>query len=225
MNKKKITGILAVVLAASAIGFVPVLSQGNGNDEVEAEAKETKEAPKVENVEKEEKSESIKITKVSLKNEELAKFFAEQSDSFLEQSADPRLKETNYDEGFNYYLRAEEYTEDLREFIKKYDLELQEESEVLIDDFENLGKMRAVIGHLQFVRTSHLGRQGQAKEDIERFDKWEETDGDMKKAYEYMEQIIHDLDVALNHDGEGDTYGVTHTLNGNKASEIDNSFR
>ncbi|SFL62007.1 hypothetical protein SAMN04487943_102486 [Gracilibacillus orientalis] len=220
MNKKKITGILAVVLAASAIGFIPFLSQGNGNDEVEAEAKVTKEVPRVENVEKEEKTQLSKITKESLKTGEFAEFIAEQSESFSEQSNDPRLQETDYDEGFNYYLKTQEF----QESMMKYDFDLRD-SEDLKTDFENLGKMRAIIGHLQFVRTSHLGREGQAIEDTARYDQWEEADEEMKKAYEYSEQIIHDLDVALNHNGEGDTFDITHTLNGNKVSEIDSLFR
>ncbi|WP_185959588.1 hypothetical protein [Lentibacillus cibarius] len=36
---------------------------------------------------------------------------------------------------------------------------------------------------------------------------WKETPEEIRQAYEYIEQIIHDLDVAFNH-GEGKTYGV-----------------
>lgn len=35
-----------------------------------------------------------------------------------------------------------------------------------------------------------------------------------------MKQIMNDLDVAINHKGKGKIYGVTHLLNGDKASEV-----
>lgn len=32
---------------------------------------------------------------------------------------------------------------------------------------------------------------------------------------------MNDLDVAFNHSGEGETFGVTHLLNGDKVSEME----
>ncbi|MEK4406669.1 hypothetical protein MKZ26_20095 [Sporosarcina sp. FSL K6-6792] len=36
-----------------------------------------------------------------------------------------------------------------------------------------------------------------------------------------MKQIVNDIDVAVNHNGEGETFGVTHLLNGDKVSEME----
>jgi hypothetical protein len=35
-----------------------------------------------------------------------------------------------------------------------------------------------------------------------------------------MKRIVHDLDIALNHDGQGETYGVTYLLGGEKLEEL-----
>ncbi|MGY3190535.1 hypothetical protein [Lysinibacillus sp. TE18511] len=43
----------------------------------------------------------------------------------------------------------------------------------------------------------------------------------MLQAFEYMNQIVNDIDVAINHNGEGEMYGVTHLLNGGKVSEVE----
>ncbi len=41
-----------------------------------------------------------------------------------------------------------------------------------------------------------------------------------KQAFKYAKQLLHDLDIALNHDGKGKTYGVSYTLDGDKKHEI-----
>ncbi|SFE03190.1 hypothetical protein SAMN05216238_107132 [Lentibacillus persicus] len=160
--------------------------------------------------------------KESIKNvkEKLSKFFAEQSESFSELADYSKWKQTSYDEGFNYYLKVQEFYESWNDAS----INITGESESLQNDFRNIGHMKAIINHNQFSRTSHLGRQGQAKEDVERSDQWKETPEEMRQAYEYMKQIVHDLDVAFNHDGEGETYGVTYTLNGDKASKVESLF-
>lgn len=158
----------------------------------------------------------------SIKNvrERFSDFIAEQSESFSEQSDDPRLKQTNYDEGFNYYLKVQEFYESWNDA----NINIKGETKSLQNDFKNLWFMETIINHSQFSRTSHLGRQGQAKEDVERSDQWRETPEEMRQAYEYMKQIIHDLDVAFNHDGEGETYGVTYTLDGDKVGKVKKLF-
>lgn len=160
--------------------------------------------------------------KESIKNvkERLSKFFAEQSESFSKLTDYSRWKQTGYDEGFNYYLKVQEFYESWNDA----NINITGETESLQNDFRNIGHMKALINHKQFSRTSHLGRQGQAMEDVERSDQWRETPEEMRQAYEYMKQIIHDLDVAFNHDGEGQTYGVTYTLNGDKVSKVESLF-
>ncbi|MCM3636108.1 hypothetical protein M3152_00140 [Sporosarcina luteola] len=127
---------------------------------------------------------------------------------------DPRLIEANYDEGFEYYLKAQQVkdlypnTEDLSgtEFGIEYD---------------NLTMFANWILHEQFVRTAHLDSYGRAKEDTSLSDKWKPVHHNMRQSFEYLKQLANDLDVALNHDGQGETFGVTHLLKGDKVSEME----
>lgn len=40
-----------------------------------------------------------------------------------------------------------------------------------------------------------------------------------------MKQIVNDIDVAVNHNGEGELYGVTHLLNGEKVFEVEDLLK
>lgn len=127
---------------------------------------------------------------------------------------DPRIELSGNDEGFTYYLKSEAIF-DLRD-----EMEAWAEGKAMGEDISNLFMLNAMMGHLQFVRTSHLGGEGQAIEAVELVEQWEQTPDDMRKAHKYMKQMLHDLDIAVNHEGKGNTYGVTHTLNGDKVSEM-----
>ncbi|PIC66196.1 hypothetical protein CSV71_05540 [Sporosarcina sp. P21c] len=127
---------------------------------------------------------------------------------------DPRLKEANNDEGFEYYLKAQKV------------MELYPNTEVLSGtefgiEYENLFLLSSYIGHVQFVRTAHLDSYGQAKEDTSLSDQWKPTEDDMRQAFEYMRQLVNDLNIAFNHGGKGETFGVTHLLKGDKVSELE----
>jgi hypothetical protein len=36
----------------------------------------------------------------------------------------------------------------------------------------------------------------------------------------YMKRIVHDLDIALNHSGQGETFGVTYLMDGENLEEL-----
>ncbi len=127
---------------------------------------------------------------------------------------DPKLREANNDEGFEYYLKAQEV-------IWAFPIPLIVEDKEIEKEHSNLFLLSSYIEHNQFVRTAHLDPNGQAKEDTSLSDQWKPTDDDMRQAFEYMKQIVYDLDVALNHGGEGETFGVTHLLSGDKVSEME----
>lgn len=46
----------------------------------------------------------------------------------------------------------------------------------------------------------------------------------MHKAFEYMKQLLHDLDIAVNHGGKGETLGVTNLLNGENVLEMQRTW-
>ena len=127
---------------------------------------------------------------------------------------DPRLKDANNDEGFEYYLKAQEV---IREFPNQLI-----EIDAIDKDHSNLFLLSSYISHLQFLRTAHLGPNGEAKESTELADQWEPTNEKMYQAFEYMKQIVNDIDIAINHNGEGEIYGVTYLLNSENVSQIEN---
>ena len=126
---------------------------------------------------------------------------------------DPKLKEANNDEGFEYYLKAQEV-------IVKFPNHLLKASQEIEKDHLNLFLLTSYISHIQFARTVHLGPNGEVKESTEVTDQWAPTDEEMRQAYKYLKQIVNDIDVALNHNGKGEIYGVTNLLDGDKVSEV-----
>ena len=156
------------------------------------------------------------IQKEQTKEEKaFGEWIVETKEMLSKQSKDPLLEQSGNDEGFNMYLNARDYN-DLQ--IPK----LQKGTKYGKDkDINNLWVLSTFVTHMQFSRTSHLGHIGQAMEKAERAKDWEETPEEMRQAYEYMNQILHDLDTAVNRDGKGETYGVTYRLNGDKVDEME----
>ncbi|WP_342576142.1 hypothetical protein MHH37_09945 [Solibacillus sp. FSL K6-1781] len=126
---------------------------------------------------------------------------------------DPKLIKAGNDEGFEYYLKSQVVNDESPvHLIRAY--------EELKEDYINLFLLTSYISNKQFARTVHLGPNGEAVESTDLVNQWAPTDENTHKAFEYMKQIMNDLDVAINHKGKGDVYGVTHLLNGDKASEV-----
>ncbi|WP_339199125.1 hypothetical protein MKY27_07515 [Solibacillus sp. FSL R5-0449] len=126
---------------------------------------------------------------------------------------DPKLKKANNDEGFEYYLKSLVVDRESPIDVIKGNKELKE-------DYTTLFLLTSYISNKQAARTVHLDPNGEAIESTDLVDQWAPTDENTLIAFDYMKQIINDLDVAINHKGKGEVYGVTHLLNGNKASEV-----
>lgn len=70
------------------------------------------------------------------------------------------------------------------------------------------------MGNLEYV----LSRQDTLESDRIRFN------DDLKQTFKYYTELLHDLDVVINHDGKGETFGVTRQLDGNKVKELESYF-
>ena len=123
------------------------------------------------------------------------------------------MKKANNDEGFEYYLKSQVVNNESPYHLIKGSKELEK-------DYINLFLLTSYISNKQAARTVHLDPNGDAIESTDLVDQWAPTDENTRIAFEYMKQIINDLDVAINHNGKGELYGVTHLLNGDKASEV-----
>ncbi|MGE7954882.1 hypothetical protein [Lysinibacillus xylanilyticus] len=155
----------------------------------------------------------VEATEPEFYNAEIGEWASKMNAMLSEPMDDPKLKEANNDEGFEYYLKAQEV-------FDEFPYQLVKASHEVEKDHLNLFLLTSYIEHKQFARTVHLGPNGEAKESTELVDQWAPTDEEMRQAYEYMKQIVNDIDVAINHNGKGEIYDVTYLLKGDKVSEV-----
>ncbi|MFG6497025.1 hypothetical protein P8610_16815 [Fictibacillus sp. UD] len=132
----------------------------------------------------------------------------------LEQPVPSKYPGAGLDEGYDIYLKSQM----LRDMLGPY---IRVEGEDLEKDFQNLQTLISLIGHHQYVRTARIDSYGNAKEKIEYMKEWEPTSEETLKAFEYMKQLLHDIDVAINKDGKGERYGISHQLDGKKVKELE----
>lgn len=118
------------------------------------------------------------------------------------------------DEAFNMYLHAKAISSDLQ-FLNKENI-ISENA-----DMQNLFLLTSMVQHFQYVRTSSIDPNGGAAEKTQYADQWEQPSKAMIQADKYIQEILHDLDVANNKGGKSKTYGVTHRLDGDKVNEVE----
>ena len=102
-----------------------------------------------------------------------------------------------------YYPRARHLRNELEYFRIQGD-DLQK-------DFENLEVLQTLIGNLDY-SISVAEEQG-----IETAGTYDE----LKKSFKYFTELVHDIDIVINHEGKGETFGFTHQLDGEKVKEIE----
>lgn len=134
------------------------------------------------------------------------------------KKSDVNLPNGGYDEGYDYYLKSQALSMTLGSYIRV-------EGDDLEKDFENLWVLASAIGHEQFVRTAHIGPNGEAIEKTEYYKQWKPTNKRMKLSFEYMKQLLNDIDIAINKDSKGETFGVSHQLDGDKVEEMESFIR
>ncbi len=134
----------------------------------------------------------------------------------VEEFSEPHsnVSEAPSDKGYDYYLKAQSISNELG--IYNWG-----ENEDIEKDFENLWLLANIISHEQFVRTAHIDPNGNAKDKTEHAEEWKPVNNRMKQSFEYMKQLLNDIDVAINKNGEGKTFGVTHLLGGDKINEME----
>ncbi|PFW58468.1 hypothetical protein COL13_06315 [Bacillus cereus] len=127
---------------------------------------------------------------------------------------DPKGADANFDEGYDYYLKAKSVSDVMGRYIQVKGVDIEK-------DFMNLRLLAASIDHEQFVRTASIDPEGKAKEKTEFVEQWKPTSKSMRKTYEYMTKLLNDINIAINHDGKGKTFGVSHQLDGEATSEME----
>ena len=168
----------------------------------------------------------IEELKVKASNEkEITEFSPQAKEWIAEMLAEfNRSPEESFDEvghddvGFVYYKKAKSLYENMHQYI-------HHKNESFDEDFANLRLLAAGIDHNQFVRTAHIENTGMEKENLEHIKDWKPVPISTEKAFEYMKELLNDIDVAINKNGEGKTFGVTHLLNGGRVKEVESFIK
>ncbi|WP_163581568.1 hypothetical protein [Gracilibacillus saliphilus] len=126
---------------------------------------------------------------------------------------DSKLIQAGHDEAYYYYLEAMALDRGL-------DVN-QVEGVSLEKDFDNLQKLLGIIVEGHHKRTEHIDPEKYGANKREAVKDWEEPSKRMNQAIEYTKQLLNDIDVAINKDGEGETFGVAFQTDGQKTKELE----
>ena len=150
---------------------------------------------------------------VEMENREAAAKTIASLKRIVDEPMDPGLVEKGFDKEYDWYLKSLRISRQVDAFLP-----FQEETKS--SDFLNIRSLAAMIGHLQYVRTAHIDDTGGETEAQTAVEEWKPAALGLNYSYMYIKRIIHDLDIALNHNGEGETYGVTYLLDGENVGEL-----
>jgi hypothetical protein len=146
-------------------------------------------------------------------NKEQAVEVVESLKRILDEPMDASLVEAGFDKEYDWYLKSQKVSNEVDEFLRFQDKPKS-------SDLLNVRKLAAMIGHLQYVRTAHIDDTGGETEAQTAVNDWKPASLDLNYSYMYMKRIVHDLDIALNHSGEGETFGVTYLMDGENLEEL-----
>lgn len=140
-------------------------------------------------------------------------------------------KDVSTPEGFNNYgikptlnawitFHVEDVakTDDVKEYLPKItsltfenDRYFKIQGEDFQKDFDNLHLLAAMINHCVYVISV------QDKKGIGTAEAYDQ----LNESYKYFTELLHDIDVVINYDGKGETFGVTHQLDGKKVDKLE----
>ncbi|MFC9540120.1 hypothetical protein ACFTQ7_09590 [Lysinibacillus sp. NPDC056959] len=178
--------------------FVTVLLTGCTNEETKIEEVKPAES-KIEKV----KSGVTKVNNVKLwKDVSTPEGFNEYGieptlEAWIAYHAEDIVKTTDVNQ---YYPKADQITTEMKYFRVQGD-DLQK-------DFENLNVLQIWMGHLEYVLSTNTPERSRFNDDL-------------KQTFKYFTELLHDLDIVINHGGKGETFGLTHQLDGNKVKELE----
>jgi hypothetical protein len=119
---------------------------------------------------------------------EFTQWASEMNVMLSEPLDDPKLKEANNNEGYEYYLKAKKVVETYPNYHTSGYAEYE-------DQFNEIYLQYAQISHFQFVRTSHLDPTGMglATESSHLSRQWRLTDDNMRKPFAEMKRLMKEF--------------------------------
>lgn len=117
-----------------------------------------------------------------------------------------------------YHAEEIENSTDVDDYLPKINQIATERSkyfkvqgEDLEKDFDNLWMLGNKIDHLNFVISEQKNNGDVPTENYDQ----------LNLAFKYYTELLHDLNIIINNDGNGETFGYTHQLDGDKVKEIE----
>lgn len=111
------------------------------------------------------------------------------------QEPDQKLYDAGFSKEYDYYLKAQSVLNLLGTYIKVEGIDLEK-------DFENLKVLAKIIVQEYPNRPEKVGR-----------------------SFDYMKQLVNDIDIAINKGGNGETFGVSYQLEGDKIDELESFIK
>jgi hypothetical protein len=128
-----------------------------------------------------------------------------------EPTQDSKLIQAGFDKYYLYYLEAITIPNNLA-IIEVKGISIEK-------DFENIQQLAKIIQEEHDRRTEHIDPNRSDKREANA--EWNAPSERLVKASDYIKQLFHDLDVAINKDGKGDLFGVAYQVGGQKTGELE----
>jgi hypothetical protein len=124
--------------------------------------------------------------------------------NIFRQAPDQKLLQAGYDKGYDYYLKAMGISNVLGIYIQVEGIDLEK-------DFENLRVLAEIIKHETELRSAGTSSKKE----------WKPISNRLQLSYDYMTKLLNDIEVAINKEAKGETFGVSHQLDGDKVKEME----
>lgn len=131
-----------------------------------------------------------------------------------EPKEDSKLIQAGFDKYYYYYLRAMGLNTVLQSVIKVKGVSIEK-------DFTNLQRLGKIIVQGQYKRTEDIDPKKYDSNKQSANKDWKAPDDRMKKAVKFTQELLNDLDAAINNGGKGDTFGVSYQAGGQKTKELE----
>lgn len=127
-------------------------------------------------------------------------------------SPDSKLIQRGYDDMYYYYLESMSLQNGLN-IIKVQGTDIEK-------DFNNLYSLTMIIHEEQGKRLDGVNIEGVSKFDAHKY--WKEPSEEMNQSVEYLQKLLNDIDMTINHDGKGQIFGYSYQGDGDKTAELQN---
>ncbi|MRX73450.1 hypothetical protein GJU40_15000 [Bacillus lacus] len=141
--------------------------------------------------------------------------------SDLQSDTPQKHFEAGYDVAYDEYLKAQSITNVLGTYIKVEGGDLEK-------DFNNIYTLATIVQEEQEMRAAHLDiDELEAKYGTDKqagIQEWKPATERQGIAFDCLRKLLNDVDIAINKEGNGETFGVSYFLDGDKVEQMENDL-